>query len=37
MISKLWRWITSEDVLDNLSVGFFVLVGCLIVLTMGFD
>ena len=32
MISKLWRWINSEDLLDNLSVGFFVMVGCLIVI-----
>ncbi|CAH9012562.1 hypothetical protein VP199E371_P0047 [Vibrio phage 199E37-1] len=36
MISKLWRWLNSEDVLDNLSAGFFVLAGCLIVFNYGF-
>ena len=36
MISKLWRWLNSEDVLDNLAVGFFCMVGLVIVFAYGF-
>ncbi|CAM0107096.1 hypothetical protein VPH209E381_0070 [Vibrio phage 209E38-1] len=36
MISKLWRWLNSEDVLDNLSAGFFVLVGLVALVRYGF-
>ena len=31
MISKLWRWLNSEDVLYNLTLGFFCVV-CVVVL-----
>ena len=36
MISKLWRWLNSDDVLYNLTVGFFCVVCVVIVFTYGF-
>ncbi len=36
MISKLWRWLNSEDVLDSLTLGFFCVVCLVIVFAYAF-
>lgn len=35
MIRKLWRWLNFDDVLDNLVMGFAVVVGVVVICVYG--